>query len=370
MEALDLVLIILLALGALQGTIYGGILWQNNSPNKTANRFLATILFFFSYRLIVELLKILGIGNYDVFYHLFIELNWIYGALIYFFVKAYITPNFRFQLKKEWVHFIPVSIEIVWSIFIKTQNFYWDGTRESLSWLGYYGYIVWMHYPVMYIVAALLIFYYTLKADRLLSDSDSKNIKTLTSNTRWISRILKVLRYFSVIMIVIVLIDFLFFDYAFNRKYHYPIFIGMAIITYWLGIEGFNRKNEVILKLKNTLSKKEHTQLLKISEKLTVLMKDNKIYKEQDLNLNSLSIHLGEKPYLTTKCLNIIFEKKFSDYVNAYRIIELKAILKDPSNKNLTLLALAFDVGFNSKASFNRAVKKLTGQPPSALKNL
>ena len=97
-------------------------------------------------------------------------------------------------------------------------------------------------------------------------------------------------------------------------------------------------------------------------------MEKDKIYKNQDLNLNNLSAYLNEKPYLTTKCLNIIFEKKFSDYVNQYRIIELKELLKEPSNKNLTLLALAFDAGFNSKASFNRAVKKLTGNAPSALK--
>ncbi|MFK7783035.1 helix-turn-helix domain-containing protein, partial [Psychroserpens sp.] len=59
----------------------------------------------------------------------------------------------------------------------------------------------------------------------------------------------------------------------------------------------------------------------------------------------------------------------FSDFVNSYRIEELKQLINDPKNDNLTLLALAFDVGFNSKASFNRAVKKLTGKPPSDLKS-
>ena len=79
-----------------------------------------------------------------------VEFNWIYGALIYFFVKAYVTPKFRLNFKRDWIHFLPVIIEFLWSNYIKSQNFYWDGTRESLSWLGYWGYVVWMHYPTMY----------------------------------------------------------------------------------------------------------------------------------------------------------------------------------------------------------------------------
>ena len=58
----------------------------------------------------------------------------------------------------------------------------------------------------------------------------------------------------------------------------------------------------------------------------------------------------------------------FNDFINEYRIEELKKLLNDPKNNNFTLLSLAFEAGFNSKASFNRAVKKLTGKSPSALK--
>jgi hypothetical protein len=125
MKPLELLLVILLSIGAIQGIIYGIILWRNKGQNSIANNFLATILFFFSYRLIVEILKLFGIGYYDFFYHILLEYNWIYGALIYFFVKAYATPNFKLNFKKDWIHFVPVAIEFVWSNFIKSQNFYW-----------------------------------------------------------------------------------------------------------------------------------------------------------------------------------------------------------------------------------------------------
>ncbi|RNC84154.1 MAG: helix-turn-helix domain-containing protein [Winogradskyella sp.] len=368
MKPFEIVLAIILAIGAIQGIVYGIILWRNKNINKIANTFLAVILWFFAYRLLVEVLKLFGIGNYDTWYHILLEYNWIYGALIYVFVKAYVTPNFKLNLKSDWIHFLPVLIEFVWSNFIKSQNFFWDGTRESLTWLGYWGYVVWMHWPTQYIISGLLIIFYIIKSEKLLAKPATETYEIIPEHSSWIKTVLKVMKVYSAIVISIVVLDFLLFDYAFNRIYHYPIFIGMALITYWLGIEGFNKKDKQILKFKSVLDPKEKNLLNDIAEKLKLLMSEEKLYKNPNLTLTSLSKSLGIKSYLTTKCLNLIFEQKFNDFVNTYRIEELKTLLKDSKNKNYTLLSLAFEAGFNSKASFNRAVKKLTGKSPSHLK--
>lgn len=368
MKLLEVFLAILLSIGAIQGIIYGFILWKNQNINKNANKFLAVILCFFAYRLFVEVLKLFGIGHYDIWYHVLLEYNWIYGALIFFFVKTYITPKFKLVLKQDWIHFIPVIIEFTWSNFIKSQNFFWDGSRESLSWLGYWGYVVWMHLPTQYIISALLIIFYTYKSEKLLTKTNTEHYDIMINNTNWVKHVLIFMKYYSIAIIVVVLTDFIFFDYAFNRFYHYYIFIGMALITYWLGIEGFNKKDKPVIKLKSVLDPKEKLQLEKIASKITKLMLEKKAFKNPDITLSSLSKDIDEKSYLTTKCLNIIFEKKFNDFINEYRIEELKILLEDAKNNNYTLLSLAFEAGFNSKASFNRAVKKLTGKPPSALK--
>ncbi|WP_461589203.1 helix-turn-helix domain-containing protein [Winogradskyella sp.] len=356
-------------MGAIQGVTYGIILWKNQNINKTANRFLAIILWFFAYRLFVEVLKLFDIGNYDTWYHILLEYNWIYGALIYFFVQAYVIPNFKLSIKLDWIHFLPVTIEFLWSNFIKSQNFYWDGTKESLSSLGYWGYVVWMHWPTQYIISALLIIIYTHKSEKLLANNSSNSYEVLTKNTIWIRSLLKLMKIYSSVVIAVVLTDFLFFDYAFNANYHYPIFIGMALITYWLGLIGFNKKDNQVLKLKSVLDPKEKAQLHTIATNLKQLMTEKQLYKNPDLTLTTLSEALGVKSYVTTKCLNLIFELKFNDFVNTYRIEELKILLKNPKNDNYTLLSLAFEAGFNSKASFNRAVKKLTGKSPSHLKS-
>ncbi|WP_299605657.1 helix-turn-helix domain-containing protein [uncultured Aquimarina sp.] len=369
METIPILLVVLLLIGAIQGIIFGTILWQKNGLHYIANRFLATILFFFSYRLIVETLNIFGLGRYDVWYHILLEYNWIYGTLIFFFVKSYVNPKFEFK-QKDWIHFLPVFIEFAWSFFIKAQNFYWDGTRESLTWLGYWGYVIWMHYPTMFVISGALIIFYSSKAEKILSNMTSvEGYKIIPGKLDWIKRVILVMKIFSIIYVLGILIDFFFFNFASNFFYGHPVFIGMAIITYWLGLEGFSRRKESAFKPTTTVSDKEKEQLVTISNALNLKMQEDQLFKDPELTLASLSEQLSVKPYLVTKCLNTIYEKKFNDYINELRIEEVKRLVNDSKNNNFTLLALAYEAGFNSKASFNRAVKKITGKPPSALKS-
>ena len=57
--------------------------------------------------------------------------------------------------------------------------------------------------------------------------------------------------------------------------------------------------------------------------------------------------------------------KHYCDYMNAFRVIELKEKLENPDNDKYTIIALATDCGFNSKTSFNRIFKQFTGYTPS-----
>jgi AraC-like DNA-binding protein len=368
MKPFEIIFSIFLSAGAIQGLVFGILLWRDQGVNRTANKVLATILFFFTYRLLVELLKIFGFGYYDWLYHILLEYNWIYGALIYFFVKAYVTPNYRFRLKDEWIHFIPVLIEFFWSNFIKSQTFFWDGTKESLSWLGYWGYVVWMHYPTQFVLTTALIIFYTAKSTVLMKEVEHERSYIIPQALRWVHRVVTVLKYYALCVLVIVLSDFLFLDYAFTKIYEYPIFVGMAAITYWLGIQGYTHRNTPVIKPNAVLDEHHLSRLKQIALQLEQKMQDDELYKDPELSLTTLSNYLGIKSYLITKCLNVHFNTKFNDYVNMYRIEELKRLLSDEKNKNYTLLALAYEAGFNSKASFNRAVKKLTGKPPGALK--
>jgi AraC-like DNA-binding protein len=56
----------------------------------------------------------------------------------------------------------------------------------------------------------------------------------------------------------------------------------------------------------------------------------------------------------------------FNDFINEYRVREVQHKIEKHEHKAQTLLAIAFDSGFNSKATFNRAFKKIVGQTPKA----
>ena len=139
-------------------------------------------------------------------------------------------------------------------------------------------------------------------------------------------------------------------------------------MTYWIGLEGFSRRNDSQLSIKNTLNSEELERLKIISIKLQQAMEENKLYKDQELSVSSLAKQLDIKPYLISRSLSEIYNKRFNDYVNGYRVKEVQELLEDSNNSKYTLLSLAMDAGFNSKSSFNRAIKKQLGISPSELK--
>ncbi len=167
MENITILTIIAYSVGAIQGIVFGSILFLNKGSYRIANKLLAFILFLFSYRLIIQSMRLFGIGYYDSWYYIMLDLSWVNGALLYFYVLAQITPNFKLK-RKDWIHFVPLLIQIICSVFVRLQNLYWDGTRESLSWLGYWGYVIWMNYSTIYIIASSLIIFYTIKAEKAI----------------------------------------------------------------------------------------------------------------------------------------------------------------------------------------------------------
>jgi AraC-like DNA-binding protein len=101
-----------------------------------------------------------------------------------------------------------------------------------------------------------------------------------------------------------------------------------------------------------------------LRQKLDTFMLNEKSYLEDDLNLRELADRLEVFPHHLSQLLNEHYGQNFFDYINSFRIQEVKIILVDPSQKDETILAIAFSCGFKSKATFNSFFKKHTGQTP------
>jgi AraC-like DNA-binding protein len=98
--------------------------------------------------------------------------------------------------------------------------------------------------------------------------------------------------------------------------------------------------------------------------KLNNLMRTEKPYKNPDLSVSDLAEMLGTKPHILSKIINDSYHKNFRDFVNTYRVEEFIALANTKEFKHYTFLALAQEVGFNSKSTFNLVFKKVTNQSP------
>ncbi|GAB4517850.1 MAG: hypothetical protein Tsb004_28260 [Allomuricauda sp.] len=373
MEIENVFLIVVLAIAAIQGVIYGFILFKSVANNKMANRILAVMLLLLSYRLIVQIMRLFGLGYYDTWYYFMIDLSWVHGALIYFYTRARTSLGFRFQKRDLW-HFLPLGLQVAISIFVRLQNLYWDGTRESLSWLGYHAYAIWMNNSTIYVVASILILIYVVKSKKLIAAANEK-YHIPNAQLGWIKRIIHAfLVYFSVVLLILVadMLVFTSYNYGdyfyFTRFYYYPFFIGMGVLTYWIGMEGFSRRHDPTLTEKAVIDQDELVKLQAIAEKVRTVMERDRLYRDQELSLQMLADVVAVKPYLVSKSLSEVLDKRFNDFVNEYRVAEVQRLLRNPQNSKYTLLSLAMDVGFNSKSSFNRAIKKHLGVMPSELR--
>jgi AraC-like DNA-binding protein len=99
--------------------------------------------------------------------------------------------------------------------------------------------------------------------------------------------------------------------------------------------------------------------------RLISYVEDNKPYLNRDLSIHDLSLMTGIQRHHITQILNEKHRKNFFVFINEYRIKEVIARFSDPKYKHYTILAIAFDAGFNSKTTFNSIFKSQTGLTPS-----
>jgi AraC-like DNA-binding protein len=119
-------------------------------------------------------------------------------------------------------------------------------------------------------------------------------------------------------------------------------------------------------KYKKSGLKEEHIQPQ--LERLIKYMVEEKPYLNPELTIQDLSNQINISKHHLTQIINISLNKNFFNFINEYRVEEVKRKIADVKFAHLTLLAIAFESGFNSKSSFNNIFKQATGLTPSDYK--
>jgi AraC-like DNA-binding protein len=101
----------------------------------------------------------------------------------------------------------------------------------------------------------------------------------------------------------------------------------------------------------------------RIRRKLEATLAEGAIYKRSDLSLRALSEALNENPHYVSQIISQELNTSFYELVNRYRIEQAKRMLRESPDE--TVLAIAMNVGFNSKSAFHAAFRRCTGITPS-----
>jgi AraC-like DNA-binding protein len=267
---------------------------------------------------------------------------------LFLFVPAFIYLTFRFYLfahSTDWKDWFGENYGNFSNNFVFVTELFWNLTFLYFSIRHYRKYRVWL--------------------DENYSDTEKIKFD-------WLRNFLYI---FTFVLIIGAIFDFtnsFIFKLSYIQFFYFEIVL--SLVTYYLAVAGYLRSKTIELNFsekeaeeieerKTLLSEKD---LEKLKNKLRSLMTDEKVYLEPNLNLNDLSRKLGVNSSVLSYAINNGFKKNFNDFVNEFRIIEVKEKLK---NSDDSLLNVAFDCGFNSKATFNRAFKKFTGVSPKEFQN-
>ena len=126
------------------------------------------------------------------------------------------------------------------------------------------------------------------------------------------------------------------------------------------------KKNESKRKYKNSnLTEEQKEEYVK---HIFTFMDEERPFINPELTVQDLSKQLNISRHHLTELLNNDIGKNFFTFINEYRVEEVKRRLLDTRFEHLTIVAIAFESGFNSKSTFNSIFKQNTGNTPSQWK--
>lgn len=350
----------IILLGALQGFILCSLLFLSRR-NRLRNKLLAWLMLLIS----LASIKLYGTGNgwfnYPVMRWLDAVVPLIVvmpvGPLIYFYVRATLHPEFTIG-RKEKRHFYTALIDIVpqltaiifiggvlahvfapnarpWGIFIDNYNVYSDIPR-------------WFSVSV-----------YVYMAAKLLSVHPSGEYK-------WLRQMLIAFMIFQVIWLLY-LIPYVIPKYTgfmLDTFNWYPVYVPLAILVYWLGIKGY-----IVSQTESARAKKAVEMDPELVDKTIIslrsAMEKDKLYLNPALSVAMVADHTSIPAKIISAILNQHLEKSFNEFVNEYRVNAIRRRLLNGETRELTIAGLAYEGGFNSLPTFQRAFKSVTGRTPS-----
>jgi putative ABC transport system permease protein len=358
---------------AFLGTIFIGLtfallLWFSKATNRTANRIFAlalvTIILWVTWILCIDIRLEAYFPRWS---WLPLQFSLTLGPLIYFYVLKATRPEYKFR-SKDLLHFIPLLPE---------QGVLILEMRESMrTGAATYNTLTFQQMsPVLHLAAFISVIIYLYLSFRLI-ERFYQGIKfnswgdRYRHELRWLYRLLKVFGTLWLLWVPYTAIDYFYCHNASGLYTFYPLYLLFTVMMIWIAAATFSKPETAVSVLVPAISKPSPSVAMK--EKGTWLkkaMEERRFYQDPELSLKILAEKLDMHPHELSRIINLTLRKNFNDFVNEYRVREMVQKMQDPAYDRLTLLGIAFDTGFNSKSTFNRTFREMTGKSPAEYKS-
>ncbi|MCL6266894.1 helix-turn-helix domain-containing protein [Flagellimonas myxillae] len=288
---------------------------------------------------------------------------WI-GPSFYFYVKTLTQPQARFTNKQLW-HFSPIVLNYLHSIY----HLIYSGNHHPYHWFHYTAEL----FESMAILSILFYMMLSLTIIKNYQRNLLENVSNLNKiDLAWAKRIIVVIvTSFGIILVFLAIVSgvrgMVFLDRW--NEFRNAVLLLYACVLYWLGIHGYLQTQTLqLLPVFNTAQELPTEESTRVIQQLEEVMREEKLFKNPELSLTELSRNVGIPERTISEAINSKPNNNFFQFINGYRVKEVQEKLRDPKNSHLKIMSLAYDSGFNSKASFNRIFKTTTGMTPKEYK--
>lgn len=364
------------ALGSVQGLFLGSTLIFLRSTSRTATTLLGLLVLTFTFNIAEEFVEAAQL--IDTLPHVLLgtlTLPLMMGPLLFLYGQC-LTQKRKSIRKKDYIHFLPFMLTTLYFLPFYLQS--GDAKLVSMRQGIFSDEILLLAtikgaHLFIYFGAALYMIHLHVKRKESLDQPH--HLKIL-----WYRRLLHA-------MIIVLLITGMLY-YAtllsdrglWDSDYVASLLLTLIIYTYaFIAIKHPGSLSDVeplgLVQPKEPSSnngslryqtspidagKRQHYLRLLLNH-----METARPYLDSDLSRDDIARTFSISAHNVSQIINEELEVNFYEFINRYRVEEVKRKLGAGEQAQKTLLAIAFEAGFTSKSSFNRVFKQHTGMTPT-----
>lgn len=285
--------------------------------------------------------------------------TFLYGPLMYLYFKTIIS-GYTLRIR-DICHFIPAVVMLLYLI-----PFYVLSTHEKFLIMFNMDDVLSKEAKFIFWGKLLSLLIYGFLTYKLHKTDVNKEVEEERKHEfLWQRNIIG--------MFVLYIITFVLYSATTAGYFDFPIFFHLQIIVMvalvfyvsyisYAQPEIFKGKVRLVVDPGNLFKYKTSSLTpnysMELRDKLLEILEDDKIYKTEGVSLTMLSERLGTSRHNTSQIINEHFNMNFFELMNKFRLDEAVEIIKNKGDNKLTIIDIAYKVGFNNKVTFNKVFKK------------